>query len=122
MHFLHSRVLQKRIPGGVQTQNLIETKNPSGKPANCQPAGLPRGEMIPYIQANPRNFQINRAIALDSPKTHITARLSHLKTLFKKIFFLYFEKKYWKKNYFEKKYWKTIILKTNIGKNIKKKK
>ena len=24
----------------------IETKNPSGKPANCQPAGLPRGEMI----------------------------------------------------------------------------
>ena len=41
----------------------VETKNPSGKPANCQPAGLPRGEMIPYIQANPRNFQINRVRA-----------------------------------------------------------
>ena len=26
---------------------MIETKNTSGKPANCQPAGLSRGEMIP---------------------------------------------------------------------------
>ena len=69
----------------------IETKNPSGKPANCQPAGLPRGEMIPYIQANPLNFQINRASAHDSPKTCITRAESHLKTFIEK------------NNYFEKK-------------------
>ena len=69
----------------------IETKNPSGKPANCQPAGLPRGEMIPYIQANPLNFQINRAIRSNSAKTQITGHLSHLKTFIEK------------NNYFEKK-------------------
>ena len=69
----------------------IETKNPSGKPANCQPAGLPRGEMIPYIQANPLNFQINRAIGHNSPKTHITRAESHLKNFIGKNIF--FEKK-----------------------------
>ena len=49
----------------------------------------------------------------------------------KNIFFLYFEKKYWKKiilqkkycknNYFEKKYWKKIILKKSIGKKYSEK-
>ena len=73
----------------------IETKNPSGKPANCQPAGLPRGEMIPYIQANPRNFQLNRANAPNSAKTCITGHLSHLKTFIEKNIF--FEKKEKKK-------------------------
>ena len=63
---------------------LVETKNPSGKPANCQPAGLPRGEMIPYIQANPRNYQLNRACRRNSPKTQITGHLSHIKNFIEK--------------------------------------
>ena len=72
----------------------VETKNPSGKPANCQPAGLPRGEMIPYIQANPPNFQINRAIGRNSPKTCITRAELHLKTFIEKNnYFLKKEKK-----------------------------
>ena len=40
------------IPG-----SLVETKNPSGKPANCQPAGLPRGEMIPLYKQTPQIFR-----------------------------------------------------------------
>jgi len=96
-------------PAGLPRGEMIpyiETKNPSGKPANCQPAGLPRGEMIPYIQANPLNFQINRACSPDSPKTQITGRELHLKNFIGKSFFYYFEKKYWKKIILKKKYWK----------------
>ena len=36
------RKRKRRKKGKIEKQ--IETKNPSGKPANCQPAGLLRGE------------------------------------------------------------------------------
>ena len=110
-------------------EKQIETKHPSGKPANCQPAGLPRGEMIPYMQANPRNYQLNRACRRNSPKTWITARFSHLKNFFQKNnFFLYFEKSIGKtiilkksigkQIILQKKYWKKNILKKNSEKKI----